>query len=145
MALQDMLNHREIQRELDQKMRSNWEGIPKNFNPRLNLNQPHGLQDLTHITLKGVNNYSNEVITLKELNFLYLYCFVKDFKFFRNYALATPQERKFFIFPNELKAFMRYSVIADLDELDFYVRKYESELCRYTEITGRTQLYSILD
>ena len=145
MELQDILNHGEIQTELDRKMRDNWRRIPEDFKPQLDLSHPHGLQDNTQITLRGVNSGCQEAITLKELNFLYLYCFVNDFLLFRNYSFATPEQRRFYFFPDELKAFMRYSRLANLNELQAFVEAYRDELANYANITGRLQLYSILD
>lgn len=145
MNLQDILNRKEIQQELDQKMRDSWSGIPKGFKPILDLNNPYSLQDLTRINIIGRYNGSKASITLKELNFLYHYCFVIDFYFFYQYQRATTQHRKCFSFPMDLKKFRSFSLMADICALTLYVKLYQRELDNYINITGRNCLYLILD
>lgn len=145
MKLQEILNQVEIQKELDEHMRESWAGIPKNFKPKLDLRKPYSLQDLTQVSIVGINNYSNEIITIKELNFLYIYCFVMDFNLFYFYERAKPEEKWQFVFPTERKVFMKFSRLANIQELQFYVNAYKTELENYVNITGRRFLYSILD
>jgi hypothetical protein len=145
MKLQNILDQDEIQKELDRHMRAGWAGIPENFKPTLNLLKPYALQDLTEVNIKGINNYSDEVITLKELNFLYLYCFVADFYLFYNYERASEDERQFYVFPEDLKIFRKYSKLVEIQELQNFLRAYKDELENYINITGRICLYSILD
>lgn len=145
MSLQEILDQSEVQVELDRKMRSCWAGIPEDFKPALDLLKPHQFQDKTKINIKGVNNYSDEVITLKELNYLYLYCFVQDFFLFYNYERATAEERLFYGFPELLSTFVKFSYQVDPKELESFVQAYRSGLMDYVMLTGRDCLFAVLD
>lgn len=146
MKLQEILNNKEVQKELDKHMRANWFGIPDDFSPVLDLSNPYSLQNLTKINIKGVNNYSNETITSKELNYLYLYCFVKDFHFFYKYERATEEEKYLcYSFPEDLPVFRKFSHYVDIEELEIFVLAYMDELENYINITGRDFIYLILD
>jgi len=145
MKLQEILNQTEIQQELDEHMRESWDGIPENFKPKLDLSKPYSLQDLTQVNIIGINNYSNETITIKELNFLFIYCFVMDFNLFYFYERAKPEEKWQYCFPTERKVFMKFSRLANIQELQWYARGYKDELENYINITGRRFIYSILD
>lgn len=145
MTVQEVLDQGEIKQELDRHMRSNWSGIPEDFKPVLDLRRPHSFQDLTKIVIRGLNNGSIEEITLKELNFLYLYCFVQDFYMFHKYERATKEEREWYAFPNDLTVFRKFSHSVDFNELVSWGIAYKHELSNYIEITRRAFIYGILD
>lgn len=145
MALAEIVNKGEVRNDLMKMIKNDWAGIPDNFFPTIDLNKPYNFKDLTKITLKGINNHSEEVISLKELNFLFHYCFVIDFSFFV-YKLVDVNPNNLYFLPDvELPAFEKYAHKVDLVDLERHVSNYTKELQNYINITGRTALLRLLD